>query len=132
MTRLVSLFFAGIAFILVVYWVVPGANPPEMTAVKPPVPSTTVHVAEPVTVPVQPPAPVAAAPAPAAPAIAAAPPPAAVPQTLARTQAACDADPIKCLLEGGHPSDPAETTGTLAASRKAPVHAAPKPAAKPH
>lgn len=132
MTRLVSLFFAGIAFILVVYWVLPGANPPEMTVVKPLVPATTVHVADPVSVPVPPPAPVAATPAPAAPSVATAPPPAAGPQTLARAQAACDADPIKCLLEGGHPTDPAETTGTVAAPRKAPAHAFPKPPAKPH
>ena len=133
MTRIVSLFFAGIAIILAVYWVVPGANPPEMTAVKSVTAPTSVRVVEPVRPTIQPSPQVAAVPA-VTPTVNSLPPAviAAPPTTVARSQSLCDSDPIRCLLEGGHPTDPADVTGTIARQPKAALHPVPKPAGKAH
>jgi hypothetical protein len=52
--------------------------------------------------------------------------------TVARSQSLCDSDPIRCLLEGGHPTDPADVTGTIVRPPKAALHPVPKPAVKAH
>jgi hypothetical protein len=115
MTRLVTGFFAAVAFLLVVYWVVPGAAPPKMEAaaptivpMAPPGPSRTVAVATPAIkaamVPDQPLQPVVLPPA---------PPPASVARA-----SACGDDPIRCMLEGRPlAADPTEVTGSIVPAR---------------
>jgi hypothetical protein len=129
MTRLVALFFAGIAVLLAAYWVVPGAKPPEMAAVGPAMKAATAPILPQALVRSEPQAPVAAA----APALAATaqPPVATSAETAAQrpvktAEGGCDTDPIKCMLEGrGHRPDPTETTGSIV-----PRKALAKPATK--
>lgn len=120
MTRLVTGFFAVAAFLLVVYWVVPGAVPPTMEAAAPvsPAPSAkTVSVAVPAAKPApvaqQMPQPVVQAPA---------PPPGAVARA-----SGCGDDPIRCVLEGKPLAmDPTEVTGSIVPSKSAARSAAAK------
>lgn len=122
MTRIVSIFFAAVAFLMAVYWVVPGANPPAMVAVAPsasPQPQTVVLLPPPgvqpvpVAAPAPPPAAVVAAPAAA---VATALP--SVARVAARTPAGCTGDPIACMLEGKVVAeDAADVTGSIVAPR---------------
>lgn len=136
MTRIVVIFFSAVAFLMTVYWVVPGANPPPMVAVQQP------RANPPQTVVLLPPAASTAEPAPALPApapmaAAAAPSPVASPAvasaassaaTVARVSArsgGCAGDPIRCMLEGkGIADDPTDVTGSIVT----PAH---RPAAAP-
>jgi hypothetical protein len=128
MTRLVSLFFVAIALMLAAYWVVPGAKPPEMAAVTPP-PAPV--ASGPVKLQAAPPAPLQQAVAPAAP-----PVEAAAPRVVKTAENGCDADPIKCMLDGRSARpDPTEMTGTIIPRKPAPKPAplaAPKPPVRPH
>ena len=127
MTRLVSLFFVAIALMLAAYWVVPGAKPPEMAVVAPP-PAPV--ASGPAKVQAAPPAPLAQV-APAAP-----PVEAAAPRIVKTAENGCDADPIKCMLDGRNTRpDPTEMTGTIVQRKPAPKaapSAAPKPPVRPH
>jgi hypothetical protein len=129
MTRLVVAFFLCITFLLTVTWIVPGARPPDMTALAPaslqkPAPSSRVAVVEPPAAP-EPARPAAVDPRPAA----AAPAPAA-PRTAQGL--ACDGDPIRCMLEGrAVAADPTDVTGSVVAPRKAPAKPAAHHPAKP-
>lgn len=117
MTRIVTTFFAAVAFLMVVYWVVPGANPPAMVAVAPttPAPQTVVLIPPPgarapsVLPETSLPSPVARAPAP--PAVAAPVP------MMAKAAAGCGGDAIRCILEGkAVAEDPTDVTGSIVAS----------------
>ena len=127
MTRLVALFFTAIALLLAAYWVVPGAKPPEMVAVQPSSPLPSAQILQPGLVRKEPVAP--------APVMAASPAPAPVaepaPQRVRTADAACDTDPIKCMLEGRAPrTDPLETTGSIVPKKPA-AKPAPKPVSRP-
>jgi hypothetical protein len=132
MTRIVTVFFAAVAFLMMVYWVVPGAKPPAMTAVASPAART-----QPQTIVLLPPAAAPAAqasaatptlpaqalaPASPAPVQAAAPtllptspaPAAVLARVAAKTSGGCAGDPIKCMLEGKRVGDDPDVTGTIA------------------
>jgi hypothetical protein len=128
MTRLVAAFFLCVTFLLTVTWIVPGARPPEMTAVatgaQKPAATPRVAIVEPLAlVDAQRPAaesrpiPAAFVPAALAPATTVAPAPPRAAQA-----SACDVDPIRCMLDGRPAAaDPTEVTGSVVTPRKAPA-----------
>jgi hypothetical protein len=131
MTRIVSVFFAAVAFLMVVYWVVPGAQPPGLVAAAPPVvtvPLSSRNEAAPARPAM---APLASASALSAPPAAATALPAPV-RTARAAPSGCDGDPIRCMLEGRNvASDPTDVTGTIKpAPRKVSLETHGKPAAK--